>query len=174
MAAHPGGKTAHLASLMGDKGIIVAFDKSEPKCPKLRANCNNLVSSVLNSFIYDGTKALDPENITTEKICPFLLPHPTPVEHLIESFSMLPAVLWGQRPQFVVRMSLKELQSYPRLQRKLFTAAVGLLKEGGVLVYSTCTITPQENEQQVSWLLNHFRLFEACKTDSLFRRTWTC
>ena len=34
--------------------------------------------------------------------------------------------------------------------------AVGLLKEGGVLVYSTCTITPQENEQQVAWALRSF------------------
>ena len=34
--------------------------------------------------------------------------------------------------------------------------AVGLLKDGGVLVYSTCTITPQENEQQVAWVLKSF------------------
>ena len=34
--------------------------------------------------------------------------------------------------------------------------AVGLLKDGGVLVYSTCTITPQENEQQVAWALKSF------------------
>ena len=34
--------------------------------------------------------------------------------------------------------------------------AVGLLKDGGVLVYSTCTITPQENEEQVAWALKCF------------------
>ena len=34
--------------------------------------------------------------------------------------------------------------------------AVGLLKEGGVLVYSTCTLTPQENENQVEWALKSF------------------
>ena len=34
--------------------------------------------------------------------------------------------------------------------------AVGLLKDGGVLVYSTCTITPQENEEQVAWALKSF------------------
>ena len=38
----------------------------------------------------------------------------------------------------------------------LLLQAVGLLKDGGVLVYSTCTITPQENEEQVAWALKSF------------------
>lgn len=134
-----------------------------------------------------------------------------------------PCSALGQRPQFVVRMTLKELQSYPRLQRKLFTTvsdkncsnlsvkyesytllalrllcntgnlfalvigsvlrflnlhvsfvfhtfflqAVGLLKEGGVLVYSTCTITPQENEEQVAWALRSFPCLRLSKQVSV-------
>ena len=39
----------------------MAFDKSEPKVSKLRANCDKLGIQCVNSFMYDGTKALDPE-----------------------------------------------------------------------------------------------------------------
>lgn len=52
--------------------------------------------------------------------------------------------------------TLKEVTSYQPLQRKLFTVAVKLLKPGGVLVYSTCTITLAENEEQVAWALTTF------------------
>lgn len=110
----------------------MAFDKTEPKVAKLKANCDKLGIQSVKSFVYDGTKALDPEkqyNKETSKyikkimpitklvqcvctliICtkkyellsnfifkfqlPFLVPHPTPMEHLIASFWMLPAVLW--------------------------------------------------------------------------------
>ena len=44
-------------------------------------------------------------------------------------------------------ISLEELDSFPRLQRKLFKAAARLLAPGGILVYSTCTITEEENEK---------------------------
>nr|XP_054767470.1 tRNA (cytosine(72)-C(5))-methyltransferase NSUN6-like [Lytechinus pictus] len=50
-------------------------------------------------------------------------------------------------------MSLSEIRSYPALQRKLFSSAVSLLREGGTLVYSTCTITIEENESLVVWAL---------------------
>lgn len=52
--------------------------------------------------------------------------------------------------------TLKEVTSYQPLQRKLFTVGVELLKPGGVLVYSTCTITLAENEEQVAWALATF------------------
>lgn len=53
--------------------------------------------------------------------------------------------------------------------------AVGLLKEGGVLVYSTCTLTPQENEQQVAWALKSFpclRLERQVSNKSMLKTVW--
>ncbi|KAF6131825.1 NOP2/Sun RNA methyltransferase 6 [Phyllostomus discolor] len=62
----------------------------------------------------------------------------------------------GQRPNMACSWTLKEVTSYQPLQRKLFTVAVKLLKPGGVLVYSTCTVTLAENEEQVAWALRTF------------------
>ncbi|KAL2085099.1 hypothetical protein ACEWY4_018419 [Coilia grayii] len=62
----------------------------------------------------------------------------------------------GQRPNMATSSSLKEIRSYQPLQRKLLHTAVRLLKRGGVLVYSTCTVTLAENEEQVAWALRTF------------------
>lgn len=156
MCAAPGGKTTHVASLMGDKGVVIAFDKSEPKVAKLRANCEKLGIQCVKSFIYDGVKSLDSEKHYGGENTFLSTSPPYPCGSFDRILLDAPCSALGQRPQFFVRMTLKELQSYPRLQRKLFTTAVGLLKEGGVLVYSTCTITPQENEEQVAWALKSF------------------
>ncbi|XP_020626279.1 putative methyltransferase NSUN6 isoform X2 [Orbicella faveolata] len=156
MCASPGGKTTHLASLMGDKGAVVAFDKSEPKVAKLKANCEKLGIQCVKSFMYDGIKALDAEKHYNRGNISLPPSPPYPCGTFDRILLDAPCSALGQRPQFVVRMNLKELQSYPRLQKKLFTTAVGLLKDGGVLVYSTCTIPPQENEEQVAWALKSF------------------
>lgn len=158
MCAAPGGKTTHLASLMEDKGLIVAFDKSEPKIAKLKLNCDRLGVQCVKTFVFDGVKALDPDKRrnTDNSTVSFPVAPPYPSGSFDRILLDAPCSALGQRPQFVVKMTLKELQSYPRLQRKLFTTAVGLLKEGGVLVYSTCTMTPQENENQVEWALKSF------------------
>lgn len=65
-----------------------------------------------------------------------------------------PCSALGQRPSIRNDMSLRELHSYPRLQERLLSAAVRLLKPGGVMVYSTCTFIPEENEIQMEKLLN--------------------
>lgn len=156
MCAAPGGKTTHLASLMGDEGVVIAFDKSEPKVAKLRVNCEKLCIQCVKSFVFDGVKSLDSEKHCNRENTILSTSPPYPCGTFDRILLDAPCSALGQRPQFFVRMTLKELQSYPRLQRKLFTTAVGLLKEEGILVYSTCTITPQENEEQVAWALKSF------------------
>ena len=60
----------------------------------------------------------------------------------------------GQRPLLSFNLTGASFCSYQPLQRKLLSQAVALLKGGGTLVYSTCTLTPEENEVQVKWLLD--------------------
>ncbi|NXX48059.1 NOP2 methyltransferase, partial [Tricholaema leucomelas] len=151
MCAAPGGKTTHLAALMHDQGEVIAMDKVANKVKKMKQNAELLQLKCIKAFCYDGTKALAAEEREAAQEGPPFLP---------ESFDRVlldaPCSGMGQRPNMAYPLTLKEVTSYQPLQRKLFAAAVQLLKPGGVLVYSTCTITLSENEEQVAWALKTF------------------
>ncbi|XP_067147872.1 tRNA (cytosine(72)-C(5))-methyltransferase NSUN6 isoform X3 [Apteryx mantelli] len=151
VCAAPGGKTTHLAALMNDQGEVIAMDKIANKVKKIKQNAELLQLNCIKAFCYDGTKALSIEKREDEQEGPPFLP---------ESFDRIlldaPCSGMGQRPNMAYSWTLKEVTSYQPLQRKLFTVAVKLLKPGGVLVYSTCTITLSENEEQVAWALETF------------------
>ncbi|XP_004605538.2 tRNA (cytosine(72)-C(5))-methyltransferase NSUN6 isoform X1 [Sorex araneus] len=151
LCAAPGGKTTHIATLMRDEGKVIALDKISNKVDKIKQNAVLLGLNSIRAFCFDGTKALKHDMVKdTEEEPPF-----SP-----ESFDRIlldaPCSGLGQRPNMAYTWTLKEVTSYPPLQRKLFTVAVQLLKPGGVLVYSTCTITLAENEEQVAWALAKF------------------
>ncbi|XP_013918005.1 PREDICTED: putative methyltransferase NSUN6 isoform X1 [Thamnophis sirtalis] len=151
MCAAPGGKTTHLATLMHDEGEVIALDKIADRVKKIEQNAALLNLNCIKAFCYDGTKALTDSKIENGQEGPPFLP---------ESFDRIlldaPCSGMGQRPNLAYSWSLKEITSYQPLQRKLFRVAVQLLKPGGILVYSTCTITLSENEEQVAWALETF------------------
>lgn len=62
----------------------------------------------------------------------------------------------GQRPKYKFDANLDELKQFASYQMRLFTVAVALLKPGGSLVYSTCSMNPLENEEIVCWALHTF------------------
>ncbi|XP_074180937.1 tRNA (cytosine(72)-C(5))-methyltransferase NSUN6 isoform X1 [Rhinolophus sinicus] len=151
MCAAPGGKTTHIAALMHDQGEVIALDKISNKVKKIKQNALLLGLNSIRAFCFDGTKALKLDMVKDTGGEPPFLP---------ESFDRIlldaPCSGMGQRPHMACAWTLKEVTSYQPLQRKLFTVAVKLLKPGGVLVYSTCTITLAENEEQVAWALTTF------------------
>ncbi|KAM6214241.1 tRNA (cytosine(72)-C(5))-methyltransferase NSUN6 [Rhynchocyon petersi] len=151
LCAAPGGKTTHIATLMHDQGEVIALDKTFNKIEKVKQNAFLLGLNSIRAFCFDGTKALKHEMVEDSEGKPPFLP---------ESFDRIlldaPCSGLGQRPNMACTWTLKEVTSYLPLQRKLFSVAVQLLKPGGVLVYSTCTITLAENEEQVAWALKSF------------------
>lgn len=151
LCAAPGGKTTHIAALMRDEGKVIALDKISNKVEKIKQNASLLGLNSIRAFCFDGTKALKHDMVKDTEGEPPFLP---------ESFDRIlldaPCSGLGQRPNMACTWTLKEVTSYQPLQRKLFTVAVQLLKPGGVLVYSTCTVTLAENEEQVAWALAKF------------------
>jgi len=156
MCAAPGGKTALLASRLSG-GKVVAIDRSQKKIDQIQGTCTAMsVSEYVTCHVGDSTKIADPGY------------NPTfPDGHFDKILLDAPCSALGQRPQLTNNMKLKELLSFPKLQKKLFDVAVKLLKPGGHLVYSTCSITRGENEDMVDWACEKFqkeiaqdRLFE--------------
>ncbi|XP_018419683.1 PREDICTED: putative methyltransferase NSUN6 [Nanorana parkeri] len=152
MCAAPGGKTTHIASLMKDEGEVIAVDKIAKKVEKIKHNASLLQLTSIQAYRFNSTKAVlrEPKGMEEGAGPPF---HPESFDRILLD---APCSAMGQRPNMAQLISLKELTSYQALQRKLFSTAVELLRPGGTLVYSTCTITLAENEEQVAWALKTF------------------
>ncbi|XP_060949924.1 tRNA (cytosine(72)-C(5))-methyltransferase NSUN6 [Limanda limanda] len=150
MCAAPGGKTCHIAALMGDQGEVVALDRIRNKIDRIQQNAQMLQLRSIKAFCFNSTQAVSSDPAHGTEGPPF------PPESFDRVLLDAPCSGLGQRPNMACTWSLKEICSYQPLQRKLFRAAVQLLKKGGVLVYSTCTVTPAENEEQVAWALATF------------------
>ncbi|XP_019875329.2 tRNA (cytosine(72)-C(5))-methyltransferase NSUN6 [Aethina tumida] len=159
MCASPGNKTTHIAALMKNKGVLIALDKTIPKVIQLKKRCEEFGTKVL-SFQADSTKILDSTSGNLFEEGPPFRP---------ETFDRIlldaPCSAVGRRPQLLNTSSEKVIRSYVPLQRKLFETAVSLLKPGGRLTYSTCTITLAENEGLVAWALKKFDCLEIVKQD---------
>ncbi|XP_075683698.1 tRNA (cytosine(72)-C(5))-methyltransferase NSUN6 isoform X2 [Rhinoderma darwinii] len=150
MCAAPGGKTTHIATLINDQGEVIAMDKIANKVEKIKQNASVLKLNSIQAYCFNSTKAVTRDATGSGQGPPF------PPESFDRVLLDAPCSGMGQRPNMACALSLKELTSYQPLQRKLFSAAVSLLKPGGTLVYSTCTITLSENEEQVAWALKTF------------------
>ncbi len=146
LCSAPGSKTSQIAARMENTGTIIANDLKLGRIKILASNLERC--GVMNTIITkkDGIalcKRLEKENFKFDKI---LIDAPCSGEGTIRS---VPATLqmW----------SLKKVQSLSRLQKALFSSAIGILKVGGEIVYSTCTHAPEENEEVLDFILKEFK-----------------
>ncbi|XP_056649182.1 tRNA (cytosine(72)-C(5))-methyltransferase NSUN6 [Diorhabda sublineata] len=159
LCASPGNKTTYIAELMENKGVIIAIDKTPKKVSQLQERCENFGANV-KVYQADSTTIIiesQTSSRTIENGPPFL---PESFDNVLLD---APCSGLGKRPQLANRMSENEIKSYVPLQRKLFETATKLLKPGGTMVYSTCTITLAENEGIIAWALRTFNFIELLK-----------
>ncbi|XP_040583286.1 tRNA (cytosine(72)-C(5))-methyltransferase NSUN6 [Lepeophtheirus salmonis] len=141
MCSSPGGKTLHASEILqGLGGYVLAVDKSTKKIETIRKNLEKYGIENVSTLVGDGRTLCDSLHQTFDRI-------------LVDA----PCSALGQRACFRIQMKFKEMLSYPKVQKRLLDSAVGLLRPGGLLVYSTCTITLGENEDNCSWLLNKYK-----------------
>uniref|UniRef100_A0A4W5MMM5 NOP2/Sun RNA methyltransferase 6 n=1 Tax=Hucho hucho TaxID=62062 RepID=A0A4W5MMM5_9TELE len=159
--AHPG----HVCCLMGEDlphclakeytlqdGEVWALDKIRGKVQHIHQNTKALHLDCLKAHCFNSTKAVCTYQAQDTESP--LFPPLSSLQQLLDA----PCSSLGQSPCMACTWSLEEICSYQPLQRKLFYAAVRLLKCGGVLVYSSCTVTLAENEEQVAWAPQHLPL----------------
>jgi len=143
LCASPGAKTTQIASL-APQAEIVAFEKEHVRHCKLEANLKIQGASNVETFAQDGfwVRKKFPEYF--DKI---LVDAPCSTEGLFDLNNPRSYKYWNER-------KVKELS---HKQKSLLHSAVFSLKEGGELVYSTCTFSPEENEEVIDWLLAKFK-----------------
>lgn len=150
MCASPGGKTCHLADMMQNKGKILANDISKQRTDLIVENINRL--KVKNTEISISDALNINEDIKANYI---LLDAPCTGSGIIRK---LPEIKYLNRE--------KTLKKTVETQRKLLEKATKLLKENGVIIYSTCSIEPAENMENVMWFLKNFPQFSLEKADN--------
>lgn len=157
MSAAPGGKTAHMATLMDNNGLIVAIDNSKHRMTALRSNlARQGVSNVL-AFLGDSSE------ITTnfDSFDKILLDAPCSGSG---SICKRPDKRWEKDVSDIERLAVK--------QTNLLETALKYLKIGGELTFSTCSIEPEEGEQQIVSLLEKYsekiKVIDLQKQSNLF------
>jgi 16S rRNA (cytosine967-C5)-methyltransferase len=138
--AAPGGKTTHLAELMGDKGQVTAVDRWPRGIEKINQNAFRLGLKSIRTMQADMTKQVaGVEELTYDRI---LVDAPCSGLGTLRSH---PEIKWNRGTGDLTRLR--------DLQRKILTQAASYLKPDGILVYSTCTLTAVENENTVDEFL---------------------
>lgn len=145
MASAPGSKTTQISAMMKNTGYIVANELDKIRCERLKFNVEN--QGVTNAEIINGygEKLGDKYPESFDRV---LLDTPCSGE------GRFIAEIPGTYRNWSVR-SVKELS---KIQRKLIKSGYNALKPGGIMVYSTCTLNLEENENILRWALENLNL----------------
>ncbi len=141
VCAAPGGKASHIAAITSNKAELWVNDNS-------RARLNRMVHNF-------STLGVKPHNTTLFAIDS--LRHQLPREHFDKILLDAPCSGEGMidlnDPKALDHWSVAQIKRLQRIQKKAIATAWDLLRPGGILVYSTCTMAPEENEAVVDYLL---------------------
>ena len=139
LCAAPGGKTTHLAALMGDEGEIVAVDRHPGRAEALRRTAARMGAHSIDVRTADATATPGDtyDRVLVDPPCSDL-----------GTLAARPDARWRKQAGTPAELAAE--------QRRILETAAAAVRPGGVLVYSTCTISPAENEQQVdAFLASH-------------------
>ena len=151
MCAAPGSKSTHLAQLMENEGTLILIEKNLNRIPALEVNLRRM--GIINSILLNMDAInLSNMNVKGDKI---LLDAPCTGEGLIR-----------QDPSRKKSKKMKDIEKMSSIQKKLLTTGLKALNSGGLLLYCTCSIAPEENELVVDEVLNKsnkFKIIEISK-----------
>lgn len=145
MCAAPGGKTAHIAELMKNRGKITAFDLYTHKTELIKKNAKRLGIDIIDVLVRDAAVTDDSLIKTADRV---LCDVPCTGLGII---GRKPEIKWNRAESF------DELY---KIQAAVLRNGAAYLKDGGTLVYSTCTINKAENEIQTAGFLEENPCFE--------------
>jgi 16S rRNA (cytosine967-C5)-methyltransferase len=137
LCAAPGGKLIHIAQRMGNQGRIVGYDTAPERLKLLADNCARL-----------GVTCVE---LTTARHPPLATRH---FDKILVDAPCSNTGVMRRRVDLRWRVNLKEIDRLRKTQAGLLGRAVRMLKPGGALVYSTCSIEPEENRKVIDSVLS--------------------
>lgn len=159
----PGGKTTHLAAAMKGEGLLVSNEIHPARARILSSNVERM--GITNCVVTNEK----PENLA-ERFQGFF-------DRIIVDAPCSGEGMFRKEEQATLQWSLENVSMCARRQGEILKQAAGMLRPGGVLVYSTCTFSPEENEGSVSAFLDNYPEFSvkeisACDSFSGGRPEW--
>lgn len=145
MCAAPGGKAGYIAEKMNNEGFIIAIERHYSRAKFFKDNLSRLNIKITNIICADSLQL--PVKIKFDKIL---------IDAPCTGFGVL-----NKRVDLRWKRTTQDIENMKNIQLQLLESAAKALKPGGALIYSTCTIDPEENEQVVKAFINQnsdFRL----------------
>ena len=149
--AAPGGKTTHLAALSNNGADILALDVNASRVELIKENskrlgCLKIRTEVADSMVYDTEEVFD--TVLCDAPCSGL-------------------GIMGGKPDIRITVTYERIKEIEEKQKMILDNVSRMVKPGGTLVYSTCTINRAENEAQVERFLENHEDYELCGFDNL-------
>jgi 16S rRNA (cytosine967-C5)-methyltransferase len=138
LCAAPGGKSTHLAALMGDQGEVLAVERNPARAKELSDTARRLHTHCVRVELADAALP-HPEGAVFDRVL---------VDPPCSGLGTLQA-----RPDLRWRVTPQHVEQLAAIQARILAAGAKALRPGGVLVYSTCTLSAVENEQQIELFL---------------------
>ena len=149
LCAAPGGKSLHAADKMAGFGMVEARDLTTEKMKLIeeniaRADLINIRPQKMDALVYDKVSEGRADVVICDLPCSGL------------------GVI-GRKPDIKYKASLEKVEELSDLQKRMLHNAASYVRPGGTLIFSTCTVSPRENTENVRWFLEN----EPFKADSL-------
>ncbi|ADL51619.1 16S rRNA (cytosine(967)-C(5))-methyltransferase RsmB [Clostridium cellulovorans] len=151
MCSAPGGKTTHIAELSEDKSKIKAFDIFDHKLKLIEENIKRLgitsiETEIKDASIHDVLLDDSADKVLIDVPCSGL-------------------GIMRKKPEIKYTKNEKDLKELVKIQRDIMRNAAKYVRKGGVLVYSTCTLNLEENQENIRWFLDRHEDFMVEKVD---------
>jgi 16S rRNA (cytosine967-C5)-methyltransferase len=147
LCAAPGSKTTHIAERMRNQGTIIATDIRPERLARVADNCRRLGILIVQPILVRESESGSQAKATTSD------PAAGPFDAILADVPCSNTGVLGKRPEARWRLTPSEIAELAARQLQLIESACRRLRPGGRLVYSTCSIEPEENEQIVRGLL---------------------
>ncbi len=144
LCAAPGGKSLHIADLLKGTGSVDARDLTDYKVGLIE---ENIARCGFSNIRVRKADACVPDEASRES-----------ADLVIADLPCSGLGVLKKKSDIKYRLSQEQILELQKLQREILKNAADYVKPGGTLIYSTCTVTKEENEDQVAWILEHLPL----------------
>lgn len=141
LCSAPGGKTTHISEIMNNTGKVLAFDIYKNKLEMIRRSSErlgirNIILNTIDASVLDEKLIDSADRVLIDVPCSGL-----------GIIRKKPEIKWNKQ--------YKDIQDIMHIQRKIMSNAKRYVKPGGIMIYSTCTLAKEENEENIDWFLKN-------------------